>query len=95
LKVKYSEDGDNTTTEQNAFISTPLRPEVFFEPQEVWEIRFGDITVSPMYLRGLVAEDRGLSLRFPRFMRRRDDKSIEEANSIEGMQFSFILFSDS
>ena len=56
-------------------------PDVWFEPQEVWEIAFADITLSPTYTAaiGLVSENRGLSTRFPRFLRVREDKSIDEA----------------
>ena len=32
---------------------------------------------------GLVSESRGLSLRFPRFIRVRDDKTIEQASTAE------------
>ncbi|KAI1803073.1 ATP-dependent DNA ligase [Daldinia bambusicola] len=60
-------------------------PDVWFEPQEVWEMAFADITLSPTYTAaiGLVSQERGLSLRFPRFLRRREDKGIEEASSSE------------
>ncbi|KAI0205917.1 ATP-dependent DNA ligase [Astrocystis sublimbata] len=60
-------------------------PDVWFEPQEVWEMAFADITLSPTYTAaiGLVSQDRGLSLRFPRFLRKREDKSVEEASSSE------------
>ncbi|KAK3293029.1 uncharacterized protein B0H64DRAFT_327531 [Chaetomium fimeti] len=58
-------------------------PDVWFEPQEVWEVAFADVTVSPTYTAaiGLVKEDRGLSLRFPRFLRKREDKGVEEAST--------------
>lgn len=58
-------------------------PDVWFEPQEVWEVAFADVTVSPTYTAaiGLAKEDRGLSLRFPRFLRKREDKGIEEAST--------------
>ncbi|KAL2134915.1 hypothetical protein VTI74DRAFT_10407 [Chaetomium olivicolor] len=58
-------------------------PDVWFEPREVWEVAFADVTVSPTYTAaiGLAREDRGLSLRFPRFLRRRDDKGVEEAST--------------
>ncbi|KAL2261388.1 hypothetical protein VTK26DRAFT_4258 [Humicola hyalothermophila] len=58
-------------------------PDVWFEPCEVWEVAFADITVSPTYTAaiGLVREDRGLSLRFPRFLRKREDKGVEEAST--------------
>jgi DNA ligase-1 len=60
-------------------------PDVWFEPQEVWEMAFADITLSPTYTAaiGLVSDERGLSLRFPRFLKKRDDKSIEEASTQE------------
>jgi DNA ligase-1 len=56
-------------------------PDVWFQPQEVWEVAFADITLSPTYTAaiGLVSEERGLSTRFPRFLRVREDKSVEEA----------------
>ena len=56
-------------------------PDVWFEPQEVWEVAFADITLSPTYTAaiGLISEERGLSTRFPRFLKVREDKSIDEA----------------
>lgn len=58
-------------------------PDIWFNPCEVWEIAFADITLSPTYTAaiGLVNEDRGLSLRFPRFVRKRIDKGLDEASS--------------
>jgi DNA ligase-1 len=43
------------------------------------------VTLSPVSLagQGLVSEDKGLSLRFPRFVRVREDKSVEQASSTE------------
>ncbi|CAF3545675.1 unnamed protein product [Fusarium graminearum] len=83
------EDGgepQNTRTTQPSFVEySGPRPDIWFEPQEVWEMAFADITLSPTYTAaiGLVSEERGLSLRFPRFMMKRDDKSLEEASTNE------------
>jgi DNA ligase-1 len=46
---------------------------------------FADITLSPVYTAaiGLVSDERGLSLRFPRFLKKRDDKGIDEASPSE------------
>lgn len=61
------------------------QPDVWFEPQEVWEMAFADITLSPTYTAaiGLVSQERGLSLRFPRFLKKREDKGMEEASTNE------------
>ncbi|KAF5351802.1 hypothetical protein D9756_007537 [Leucocoprinus leucothites] len=62
-----------------------FQPDVYFRPQEVWEIRGADITLSPVSVaaKGLVSPSRGLSLRFPRYLRSREDKSIEQASTPE------------
>lgn len=43
----------------------------------------GSITLSPVYpaAASLLGSERGLSMRFPRFMKRRDDKSWEQAST--------------
>ncbi|KIO33510.1 hypothetical protein M407DRAFT_17761 [Tulasnella calospora MUT 4182] len=58
-----------------------LRPSVYFKPSEVWELQGADITISPRSVAalGLISDQRGLSIRFPRFIRTREDKSIEDA----------------
>ncbi|KJZ76767.1 hypothetical protein HIM_03644 [Hirsutella minnesotensis 3608] len=74
----------NTHHQKPSFIEySGPRPDVWFEPQEVWEMAFADITLSPTYTAaiGLVSDERGLSLRFPRFLKKREDKSIDEAST--------------
>lgn len=46
---------------------------------------FADITISPTYTAaiGLVSDEKGLSLRFPRFLNKREDKGIDEASTSE------------
>ena len=82
-KDKYSEDGENTHSSKPSYIEYGGHPDVWFEPQEVWEMAFADITLSPTYTAaiGLISEERGLSMRFPRFLKVREDKSIDEAST--------------
>ncbi|CAK7211424.1 hypothetical protein SEUCBS140593_001167 [Sporothrix eucalyptigena] len=78
--------GKNTRSQKPSFIEYyGPEPDVWFEPQEVWEMAFADITLSPTYTAaiGLVNESRGLSLRFPRFLGKREDKGIDEASTSE------------
>ncbi|GJE86143.1 DNA ligase I [Phanerochaete sordida] len=60
------------------------KPDVWFEPKVVWEVLTADLSLSPVYTaaQGLV-EDRGISLRFPRFIRVRDDKGADDATGPE------------
>ncbi|KAH6914299.1 DNA ligase [Coprinopsis sp. MPI-PUGE-AT-0042] len=84
LSETYSLESDNCSNQSSWGCELGgFRPDVYFKPKEVWEIRGADITDSPVSIaaRGLVPGNRGLSLRFPRFIRLRPDKAIEEANS--------------
>ncbi|KAL9100162.1 MAG: hypothetical protein Q9163_004427 [Psora crenata] len=59
------------------------QPDVWFEPRFVWEVKTADLTLSPRYLAGknelMDVSGRGISLRFPRFVKERDDKKPEQA----------------
>lgn len=61
------------------------QPDVWFEPRAVWEVKTADLTLSPRYRAAadLVGDggNRGISLRFPRFIKARDDKTPEMATS--------------
>lgn len=83
-KQFYDEDGPNVLNGKPGYVEyNGGYPDVWFEPQEVWEMAFADITISPVYTAaiGLVSEEKGLSLRFPRFLKKREDKGIDEAST--------------
>jgi DNA ligase 1 len=59
--------------------------DVWFEPAVVVEVLAAELTLSPTHTAawGLLKEDSGLALRFPRFTGRwRDDKSPEDATTV-------------
>ncbi|PHH85470.1 hypothetical protein CDD83_376 [Cordyceps sp. RAO-2017] len=62
------------------------QPDVWFEPRYVWEVKTADLTLSPRYKAGCMegvdpSGDKGISLRFPRFVKIRDDKTPDAATS--------------
>jgi DNA ligase 1 len=64
-----------------------LDANVWFEPDEseVWEVMAADLSISPVHTAALgkVSSDKGIALRFPRFLRRRDDKAPADATSAD------------
>ncbi|KAG7881034.1 hypothetical protein KL937_001881 [Ogataea polymorpha] len=61
-------------------------PDIWFEPTTLFEVKVADFTESPLYKCGysfLGDGSKGVSLRFPRFVRIRDDKSVEDATTSE------------
>ena len=69
-----------------ARVDSRWHADVWFEPTLVVEVLAAEITLSPHHTAawGVLKEDAGLALRFPRFTGRwRDDKSTEDATTVE------------
>ncbi|GBG30696.1 DNA ligase 1 [Hondaea fermentalgiana] len=89
------EDGDGDGVEARTLMQKPIdfdaehRPSAWFRACQVWEIRGAELTLSEnaTAARGLVPDGngdvhpRGLSVRFPRFIRVREDKRPEDATT--------------
>jgi len=69
---------------KHRLVETEMEADVWFEPKKVVEISGADLTISPVHP---VAKDKikrgGLALRFPKFLRWRNDKNPEDATTVE------------
>lgn len=77
----------NCLSGRPSWIVTNESPPIWFKPLEVFEVSFADMTLSRSHTAAanLIGdpEGRGIALRFPRFKRRRPDKSVEQATTSE------------
>jgi len=64
-------------------VNSNAEADVWVEPALVMEVRGAELTLSPMHTccLGAYREGMGISIRFPRFIRWREDKSPEDATT--------------
>lgn len=75
--------GEKMLSKKPAYYRTAELPDLWFSPELVWQIRGADLTVSPVHKAaiGLVHPSRGISIRFPRFIRSVSDRNPEECTT--------------
>ncbi|KFK41071.1 hypothetical protein AALP_AA2G081800 [Arabis alpina] len=81
MKEFYS--GDKILAKKPPYYRTGETPDMWFSAEVVWEVRGADFTVSPIHNAaiGLVHPSRGISVRFPRFIRKVMDRNPEECST--------------
>jgi DNA ligase-1 len=83
----YKELSELIVSEKKSYVqhddASNQQPDIWFEPKVVWEILTADLSLSPVYRAGIDELGKGVSLRFPRFIRVRDDKGPEDATTTE------------
>ena len=62
-------------------IGKGIKPDFWVPPEKVWEIAFDSMTRSPLYRIGSTDSKGGISVRFPRMVRERTDKRLEDATT--------------
>lgn len=71
----------STVNPKNIKYKDQTIPDIWINPQIVWEIKAAAVSPSPIYSCGIQNDSKGYSMRFPRFIRERDDKKSTDATT--------------
>ncbi|MBI2345173.1 ATP-dependent DNA ligase [Candidatus Dependentiae bacterium] len=71
---------------KNVMCAKELFVDVWIKPEIVCEILSEEITLSPMHTAGRTEAHLGYGLRFPRFVKYRDDKSAQQATTVKELK---------
>lgn len=67
----------------NYIYTSNIQPDVWIDAKFVWEIKAAGLSASPIYTAGRKIRETGISLRFPRFIKAREDKNIKQVTTSE------------
>lgn len=83
IEMKEFFSDDKVLSKKPPYYQTAEVPDKWFSPEVVWVIRGADFTVSPVHhaAAGLVHPSRGISIRFPRFVRTVSDRKPDECST--------------
>ena len=83
LKTFYEENHKNETEIcPKNFLSTNVKPDMWVSTKIIWEVKAAELSISPIYDCAMdEATKKGISLRFPRFIKERVDKNFEDCSS--------------
>ncbi|KAM1298999.1 hypothetical protein ACFX2F_025739 [Malus domestica] len=91
IEMKGFFSGAKILSRKPPYYKTSEMPDMWFSPELVWEIRGADFTVSPVHQAavGLVHPSRGISIRFPRYIRTVADRKPDECSTAEDIAAMF------